>query len=74
MNTPDYPRIIRPDINYSADEEEHRTLHLTEADGDARVHVHHTASGDAAIAVEQDGEEQAVVTIDDEGNLAVKER
>ena len=73
MNTPDYPRLIRPDTNYNANgDEEHRTLHLTEADGDARVHVHHTSSGDAAVTVEQDGEEEVAITIDEDGVLSIK--
>lgn len=71
MNTPDYPRMIRPrDRQFdSSGEYEYQQFDL--ADSDLTVNLTHRPDGDTTILVSGDGVEAGIIA-DEDDNIRVK--
>lgn len=73
MNTPDYPRLIRPrDREFDSDAEyEYQEFDL--ADSDLKVNLTHRPDGDTTILVAREGDGvEAALIADEDDELSVK--
>jgi hypothetical protein len=68
MNTPDYPRLIRPRDRRFDSNEEYEYQEFDLADSDLTLNVTHRPDGDTTILISRDGDgvEAAIIADEDD--------
>ncbi|NHN60462.1 MULTISPECIES: hypothetical protein [Halorussus] len=71
MNTPDYPRMIRPRDREFDSDGEYEFQEFGLADSDLSLNVTHRPDGDTTILLVRDGVEAGIIA-DEDDNITIK--